>query len=163
MAARPIAPNARDTLDLSVAGEAVVGRRRPLVARTLERISAGMRRTAKDAPWSARGHRAFVMRNNGSTSDGAEHCTSIDEPLRTLTTAGHQSVVTFRPSTSQKKMLEGARMRFLTVAEMAAGMGFPADYRLGGSLDEQRTMLGNAVTPPAARDLIAMVREAVTS
>lgn len=36
----------------------------------------------------------FVMRNNGSKGDGGEHCTSFDEPLRTLTTAGHQSLVT---------------------------------------------------------------------
>lgn len=160
---RPLAPTARHALDLSVPGQGVLARSRPLVERTVERISAGMRRTAGDAPWSARGERAFVMRNNGSTSDGGEHCTSIDEPLRTLTTAGHQSLVTFRPARSQKQMLASARMRFLTVGEMAAGMGFPKDYRLAGTLDEQRMMLGNAVTPPAARDLIAMVCQAITA
>lgn len=36
---------------------------------------------------------AFMMRNNGSRSDGAEHCTPMTEPIRTLTTKGHQSVV----------------------------------------------------------------------
>jgi DNA (cytosine-5)-methyltransferase 1 len=37
----------------------------------------------------------FVMRNNGSRGDGGEHCTSLHDVMRTLTTAGHQSVVTW--------------------------------------------------------------------
>ncbi|NUR07439.1 MAG: DNA cytosine methyltransferase [Nocardioidaceae bacterium] len=41
---------------------------------------------------------AFVMRNNGSKGDGAEHCTTVAEPLRTLTTAGHQTLIEFDPS-----------------------------------------------------------------
>lgn len=36
---------------------------------------------------------AMVMRNNSSRGDGGEMCTLADEPLRTLTTAGHQSLV----------------------------------------------------------------------
>jgi DNA (cytosine-5)-methyltransferase 1 len=36
----------------------------------------------------------FVMRNNGSHGDGSEHCTPFDEPVRTVTTTGHQSLVT---------------------------------------------------------------------
>lgn len=40
---------------------------------------------------------AFVMRNNGSRGDGGEHCTAVDEPLRTLTTTGHQSLIEFEP------------------------------------------------------------------
>lgn len=36
----------------------------------------------------------FVMRNNGSRGDGREQCTSTDEPVRTITTTGHQSLVT---------------------------------------------------------------------
>ncbi|MFI6889136.1 DNA cytosine methyltransferase [Streptosporangium canum] len=36
----------------------------------------------------------FVMRNNGSKGDGSEHCTPFDEAVRTVTTTGHQSLVT---------------------------------------------------------------------
>ncbi|MEU4296412.1 DNA cytosine methyltransferase [Kitasatospora aureofaciens] len=38
---------------------------------------------------------AMVMRNNSSTGNGGEHCTPATEPLRTLTTAGHQSLVSW--------------------------------------------------------------------
>lgn len=38
---------------------------------------------------------AMVMRNNSSRGDGGEHCTPASEPMRTLTTAGHQSLVTW--------------------------------------------------------------------
>ncbi|WP_206315664.1 DNA cytosine methyltransferase [Streptomyces sp. C1-2] len=38
---------------------------------------------------------AMVVRNNGSKGDGGEHCTPVDEPMRTLTTAGHQSLALF--------------------------------------------------------------------
>lgn len=37
----------------------------------------------------------MVMRNNGSRGDGGEHCTRLDDALRTLTTTGHQSLVTW--------------------------------------------------------------------
>lgn len=37
----------------------------------------------------------MVMRNNGSRGAGGEHCTSITDALRTLTTTGHQSLVTW--------------------------------------------------------------------
>lgn len=37
----------------------------------------------------------MVMRINGSRGDGGEHCTALDDALRTLTTTGHQSLVTW--------------------------------------------------------------------
>lgn len=36
---------------------------------------------------------AFLMRNNGSRGDGKEHCTSLGEPARAVTTTGHQSLL----------------------------------------------------------------------
>lgn len=39
---------------------------------------------------------AMLVRNNGSPRDGGEHCSPASEPLRTLTTKGHQSLVTWR-------------------------------------------------------------------
>lgn len=54
----------------------------------------GVARPATEAPlqtFAAGGtHHALVMRNNGG---GAEMTTPMDEPVRTLTTAGHQSVI----------------------------------------------------------------------
>ena len=44
----------------------------------------------------------------------------------------------------------------------AAGMAFPADYFMTGNRREQVKQSGNAVTPPAARDLIATVTAAIT-
>ena len=38
---------------------------------------------------------AMVVRHFGSRGDGGEHCTPVDEPIRTLTTRGHQSLVTW--------------------------------------------------------------------
>lgn len=38
-------------------------------------------------------HHGFLMRNNSSHGDGREHCTPLADPMRTLTTAGHQSLV----------------------------------------------------------------------
>jgi DNA (cytosine-5)-methyltransferase 1 len=38
---------------------------------------------------------AVVMRNNSSKGDGREHSTPVAEPLRTLTAAGHQSLITW--------------------------------------------------------------------
>src|SRR5205823_14581361 len=36
---------------------------------------------------------AVLMRNNSSRGSGAEMSTPVDEPMRTLTTTGHQSLV----------------------------------------------------------------------
>ena len=44
-----------------------------------------------------------------------------------------------------------------TRARIAAGMAFPADYIWQGTKRARVRMAGNAVTPPAARDLIAAV------
>ena len=38
----------------------------------------------------------MVMRNNGSRGDGGEHCTSLADATRTITTKGHQSLVTWQ-------------------------------------------------------------------
>ena len=47
--------------------------------------------------------------------------------------------------------------RMLEPHEIAAGMAFPRDYIWQGTKHDRIRMAGNAVTPPAARDLIAAV------
>lgn len=131
-----------------------------------------------------------VMRNNGSRGDGAEHCTGLLETLRTLTTAGHQSLVTWNPqflieyygnggarsvdepmstlTTHERHALINAAaavddcyFRMLTPDEMKRGMAFPDSFELLGTKREQARLAGNAVTPNVARDLGHAIAEAL--
>lgn len=140
-------------------------------------------------------HHALVMRNN---SGGAEMTTPAGDPMRTLTTAGHQSLIEQEPSDDSvlfsydtglmrplaeplpaQTTVEGdavvssggrrfvsvddCYLRMLAIEEIRAGMAFADGYVLLGKSKRNRVkMLGNAVTPNAARDLAAMVMEAVT-
>lgn len=129
-------------------------------------------------------HHGLLMRNNTSRSGpGAEMVTPISEVMRTLTTAGHQSLLvpyrngmTPRPTTETMPTIttvdpaahlitaqdiEDCTFRMLEPSEIARGMAFPVDYRILGTRREQVKQAGNAVTPPAARDLVAAVAEAL--
>ncbi|MGY4845477.1 DNA cytosine methyltransferase [Kocuria sp. MNB10] len=99
-------------------------------------------------------HHALIMRNNGpGGTDGAHLSTPVTEPVRTVTTAGHQSLV--RRGDSIR--VDDCSFRMLTPHEIQRAMAFPADYTLLGTKREQVRMAGNAVTPPTARDLIGAV------
>lgn len=99
-------------------------------------------------------HHALVMRNNNG---GAEMSTPVHEVLRTLTTGGHQSVLA--PSQPISLDVDDAGFRMLEPHEIQAGMGFARDYLLLGSKRDKVKQAGNAVTPPAARDLGHAVAE----
>ena len=99
-------------------------------------------------------HHALVMRNN---EGGAEMSTPVQEPLRTLTTGGHQSIL--EPSEPISLDVDDAGFRMLEPHEIQLGMGFAADYHLVGSKRDKVKQAGNAVTPPAARDLGHAVAE----
>ena len=134
----------------------------------------------------------MVMRNNSSRGDGGEHCTSPLDVLRTITTAGHQSLLTWDPhllvsyygnggarpvgdpmatlTTHDRHALVSVPddldvadclFRMLTVGEIKIGMAFDRGYVLLGTNREQTRLAGNAVTPPAARDLGHAVAEAL--
>lgn len=92
---------------------------------------------------------ALIMRNN---EGGAEMTTPVEEPVRTVTTAGHQSLLT-----GGTPVIEDCTFRMLTPSEIKQAMAFPDTYRILGTKRDQVRMSGNAVTPPAARDLIAAV------
>jgi DNA (cytosine-5)-methyltransferase 1 len=51
-------------------------------------------------------------------------------------------------------------MRMLTVEENRKAMGFPDDYRLPANHADAIKMLGNAVVPAVARDVIQALRAA---
>ncbi|MCZ4066489.1 DNA cytosine methyltransferase [Microbacterium sp. H37-C3] len=93
-------------------------------------------------------HHALLMRNNHG---GAEMTTPVDEPMRTLTTGGHQSLLEALPPISLD--VDDAGFRMLEPHEIQRGMGFAADYVLLGTKREQVKQAGNAVTPPVARDV----------
>lgn len=50
-------------------------------------------------------------------------------------------------------------MRMLSVGEYRAAMGFPASYQLPGTRAEQIHLLGNAVCPPVAREVVRQLAE----
>jgi DNA (cytosine-5)-methyltransferase 1 len=98
---------------------------------TLARVAAGRR---------AHGAR-FVAPYYGSGS--GETGRSLSRPLGTITTRDRWSVI------------NGEQMRMLSADECRAAMGFPADYRLPTTHKEAVHLLGNAVCPPVAADVIA--------
>lgn len=73
---------------------------------------------------------------------------SLDRPIGTITTRDRWASV------------DGDRMRMLSAHECRAAMGFPADYILPDQHRLAVHMLGNAVCPPVARDVINAIREA---
>lgn len=106
---------------------------------------------------------ALVMRNNTPRGNPVHMVTPIYETLRTLTTAGHQSLLAPGDLEPAEAQVDDCLFRMLEPHEVAAGMAFPADYQWFGTRRERVRLAGNAVTPPAARDLIAAVAETLRS
>ncbi|WXW93195.1 DNA methyltransferase [Arthrobacter phage BrayBeast] len=262
---------ASHAIDWTLRGERIGDRKRPLADKTLARIRAGLTKYGNQrlAIDSVRGSQiitpvdreAFatqttsytrglltplLMRNN---TGGAEMTTPVHETMRTLTTAGHQSllvpvegregkqaqhvheamrtqttrnetgiltapqdhmlmeyygngqmhptskaiptitthdrfamITTLRGTNAPKDIgqpldtfaanglhhglaewkvpaIEDCEFRMLEPHEIKAGMAFPKEYIMLGNKREQVKMAGNAVTPPAARDLVACMAE----
>ena len=103
-------------------------------ARTLQRIRAGR---------AQHGDR-FLTAYYGNEHGGR----SLSRPLGTVTTRDRYAVI------------DGDRMRMLSADEYRAAMGFPKGYRLPERHREAVHMLGNAVVPAVARDVINAIREA---
>ncbi|MFS0832026.1 DNA cytosine methyltransferase [Arthrobacter sp. 1P04PC] len=161
----------------------------------------------------------LIMRNNSSRGSGAEMSKPATEPMGTITTAGHQSLIappgshmlmeyygngqmhptskaiptitthdrfamitTLRGTNAPKDVgqpldtfaanglhhglaewkvpdIDDCEFRMLEPHEIKAGMAFPKEYIMLGNKREQVKMAGNAVTPPAARDLVACMAE----
>lgn len=104
--------------------------------RTLARVAAGRRQ-----------HGArFVAPYYGSGSGETGRC--LSRPLGTITTRDRWAVI------------DGDRMRMLSADECRAAMGFPAGYRLPAQHQQAVHLLGNAVCPPVATDMIDALRAA---
>lgn len=101
---------------------------------TLARIAAGRRQ---------HGDR-FLTAYYGNERGGR----SLQRPIGTITTRDRWAVI------------DGDRMRMLSVDECRRAMGFPDTYQLPPSARAAMHMLGNAVCPPVAADIIAELRRA---
>jgi DNA (cytosine-5)-methyltransferase 1 len=133
---------------------------------------------------------AFVMRNNGSAGNGGEHCTSAAEYLRTMTTAGHQSLVTWEhllvpyygngtaktvrepvgtlSTRDRYALVQGGvdindvLFRMLEPHEIGRAMSFADAYIVLGSKRERVRQYGNAVTPNCAEVIVCALVETIS-
>lgn len=101
---------------------------------TLSRITTG-RKTH-----GARFLTAYYGNENGGRS--------LSRPVGTITTRDRWAVI------------DGDRMRMLSVDECRKAMGFPASYQLPTRAKDAMHMLGNAVVPVVACDVIEALRQA---
>jgi DNA (cytosine-5)-methyltransferase 1 len=96
---------------------------------------------------TASGNHHMLVRQNTARGNPAQMCTPVTEPARTLTTAGHQSLVGWP---HQIPDINDCTFRMLQVGEVSGAMAFPVGYSICGNKREQIHQLGNAVTPPAS-------------
>jgi len=101
---------------------------------TLDQIKAGHKK---------HGDR-FLIAYYGNESNGR----SIKKPLGTVTTKDRFAVI------------QGDEVRMLSIAESKRAMGFSDSYLLPDKHADALKMLGNAVCPPVARDVINAVKAA---
>ncbi|MCR1785348.1 DNA cytosine methyltransferase [Nocardioides carbamazepini] len=103
---------------------------------------------------------AMVTRHNG---EGGWSSTGVDEVLRTITAGGrggtNQSLTEWQ---GELPDIDDCLFRMLEPHEIKVGMAFSRSYVLLGKKSDQVKLAGNAVTPPAARDLVGMMVEALT-
>lgn len=103
---------------------------------TLARVQSGRRRFGD----------RFLAPYYGSGS--GETGRSLDRPIGTLTTRARWALV------------DGDRMRMVSAAEGRPLMGLPADYLLPANEAQAWHLIGNAVCPPVATDVINALRAA---
>ena len=106
-------------------------------------------------------HHGLVMRNNTARGDQGQMSTPVREVMRTVTTAGHQSLITPGDIEAAKAQVDDCYFRMIEPSEAAAAMAFPSTYEWSGNRRERTRLAGNAVTPPAARDIVGAVAAAL--
>jgi len=94
-----------------------------------------------------------------TTLRGTNAPKDVSQPLDTFAANGnHHGLAEWRiPDVGD------CEFRMLEPHEIAAGMAFPKDYIMTGNKREQVKQAGNAVTPPAARDLITIGTESLVT
>lgn len=113
-----------------------------------------MHRTSKAIP-TITTHDRFAMI---TTLRGTNAPKDVGQPLDTFAANGlHHGLAEFRIPE-----VDDCEFRMLEPHEIKAGMAFPKEYIMLGNKREQVKMAGNAVTPPAARDLVACMAETLS-
>lgn len=111
---------------------------------TIDRPGRATRSLARIAAGRADHGDRFLTSYYGATRGGR----SLSVPVGTITTRDRWAIV------------DGDRMRMFSVTEARRAMGFRDDYQLPTRDRDAMHMLGNAVCPPAARDVIDALRRA---
>lgn len=95
---------------------------------------------------------ALIMRNNTARGDQGQMSTPTHEPIRTITTKGHQSLLTPADpiDVDLDELIDLCGFRMLEPHEIAAAMAFPDGYiPLDLPKKDRVKLAGNAVTPPS--------------
>jgi DNA (cytosine-5)-methyltransferase 1 len=110
-----------------------------------------MHRVSKAIP-TITTHDRFAMI---TTLRGTNAPKDVGQPLDTFAANGlHHGLAEWKVPE-----IDDCEFRMLEPHEIKAGMAFPKEYIMLGNKREQVKMAGNAVTPPAARDLVACMAE----
>jgi DNA (cytosine-5)-methyltransferase 1 len=162
---------AADAIDWALQGKRIGDRKKPLAAKSLARIIDGIVKypaadnllvtyygtstpATTEQPYSTfttRDRHALVvpMRRNGKAKP------AFTEPYDTFAAGGnHHTLVEYATS-----IVDDAVFRMIQPHEQMWGMDFPHDYTILGTSKERTMQAGNAVCPPAARDLAGIVSE----
>lgn len=175
----PAVRPATDAIDWTLPVTRIGDRARPLAEKTMKRIRDGFSSYGVPILVPVEGRDGKVAR---SASLPMRTCTARNEtglavPPYIVELRGggsthrlaSQPLATVCASGNHHGLLPGGKVadvddlgfRMLDPAEYAAAMEFPDQYIWLGNKRERVRMAGNAVTPPAARDLFAMVSEAI--
>ena len=102
---------------------------------------------------------SFIAELRGGSSDAR----AVTDPLATVTASGnHHGLVSGAQAAPVKVKVDDCSFRMLTPHEIQRAMAFPGEYVLLGTKRERTRLAGNAVTPPAARDLVGAVAASLT-
>lgn len=126
----------------------------------------------------------LLMRNNSSSGNSGYLSTSVNDPAKTMTTAGHQALLMPYYSKSKCKtvnepigtlttvaryavlepdaIVDDCGFRMLEPYEVAAAMAFPKNYiPIDKTVRDQMKLAGNAVTPPVMHWISTQVTQAL--
>jgi len=145
---------AREIIDWGIESQSIFTRSKPLARKTLERIMAGLRKFggieffhSVDAPMPVidTNPRYALCEPFIISYYGAGGCYTVGTPLPTVTTRDRFGLV--------QPMALDIRFRMLQPSELAAAMGFPADYAFFGNKGDVVRQIGNAVPVNTATQL----------
>jgi DNA (cytosine-5)-methyltransferase 1 len=93
---------------------------------------------------------AFVVKYYGAATDGQP----VDEPLHTIVSKARFGLVTVELDGEPYTIVD-IGLRMLSPRELARCQGFADDFKLVGTIAEQVERVGNSVSPPLARAIVA--------